>query len=928
MDEDVFVKQFSDCPGRRKELVDGLVDAGRLTLNIPRSGLARRIAERLRQGAFSDYYEFEKLLARALHPVLANLNLNAVADILVNRLFSERYSAYVRDFNVVLAAGGTPGPRALKNVITRMVKAEGHYMAIKFYDLVLRGIDPVLAKSLKTVETSLMQMKKGFGADIEKNRSVARQIMGGVHGSHGDDVAALLLVRMEWDDDLRDYVTRLAGESGLAGYDEVSNEKDRPSEMDRESVVIETHDGDNVFGDEPVEEDNDAQPIGRRFSEDAIVRYARMIKTDYLDPIDPDEEGKIRGIIKGIYVKNEKVYNGEKAAETVRQVLALWLSDSSLDDRVRRLLENIAREEGDAAQVAISPGEQMVLADDVHEGQEDDRIGNDGSGPMDGSEGTGAFLDDMDDMVVEHTDMDHSEISDASPAADKALPGESITGGVMEDLISDISGKIETEAPAAGHGVDKAESENAIVSGDELDALLDGFSEEIPAGSASEEGGEDHADFSANEYPDYEENTLSLEQGTEGHLELSDSTYKAQEELHDEGNSGGQMGDLPGDDATGSVADVTASEPMEKNALLENPTVSGDELDALLDGIDNDAVVEEAFLIDEGDSPVVEKSAELSLSGAGDDNEYLLDEKKTGAPEETDDEQVAVAHEDFIVKDELLFEDKSFKRKAAIRERKKASKIHVTMRDIADTGERKNLLALMDLLSEMDAAADVSHYIVGSGVNSAVRNGISRLLECDGLNESLEFIRNAEMFDHKEKIIILQKWLRPVALSKGWIDGPHDDRLELIRKTVEFLAASMVKAESAGARDSGGPDQEEIGYSIDIHDEERNASKPVDIQQKEMIKTGDESIRLSHDIEEFRDLYESGIDDASVAERVPEMRSFFEKLAAGEDGAVHFAVYHKPAFLSFLEFIDAHPDLKEQLDIDAALEYCTMKRIL
>ncbi len=919
MDEDVFVKQFKDFPGSRKELVEGLIDAGRLTLNFPRSGLARRIAERLRGGAFSDYYEFEKLLARALHPVLANLNLNAVADIFVNRLFSERYPAYARDVNVLLAAAGTPDPRALKNIITRMVKAEGHYMVIKFYDLVLRGIDPDLVKSLKTVETSIMQMKKGFGVDIEKNRSIVRQIMGGVHGSLGDETAELLLMRMGWDGDLRDYVSQLAEESGLAGFEKISNEKDHPSEMDPESDVIVARDGDTVFEDKPVEEDSYAQPSYRQIKEDAITRYARLIKTDYLDPIDPDDEGKIRGIIKGIYVKNEKVYNSEKAADTVRQVIALWLSDASLDDRVRRILEDCAREEDLSGE---SPA-----AGFTDEAASDDRFGADGAG---------AIVDDADDMVVDRQDGNHFGISDASPVAEGALPDESVTGGVMEDLINDISGEMAAEATAAGHGYVKAESENAIVSGDELDALLDDFSDEYNAGGVSEQGGNDRGDLVDLDLPGDGHDIHSIGEDDKGRPDKSDSTFEANGELHDEGISGREMEALMGNEVP-----ITVSETMEKDAPLENATVSGDEPDAFLDGVDGDATSaessgkqdaeagssEDEFLLEAEDSPGVEKSEEPSLAGPGDDDEYLREEHKTGAPEETDDEPRAVSNEDFIVKDELLFEDKSFQRKVAARERKKTSKIYVTMGDIADTGQRKNLLALMELLSEMDAAADLSHYIVGSGVDTRVKTGISRLLEYDSFDESLEFIRNADMFDHKDKIIILQKWLRPVAIKKGWIDSPHDERLERIRKTVEFLAAALVNADRSAARESAESDQEVNGASPDVYEEKRNGLKPLEIPQKEMMKTGDESIRLSHDIEEFRDLYEAGIDDTAVAERVLEMRSFFKRLAAGEDGAVHFAVYHKPAFLSFLEFIDNHPVLKEQLEIDAALKYCKKKKI-
>lgn len=94
------------------------------------------------------------------------------------------------------------------------------------------------------------------------------------------------------------------------------------------------------------------------------------------------------------------------------------------------------------------------------------------------------------------------------------------------------------------------------------------------------------------------------------------------------------------------------------------------------------------------------------------------------------------------------------------------------------------------------------------------------------------------------------------------------------------------------------------------------------------MKTGDESIHLAHIIDEFQALYGAGIDDAAVEDRLPDVQVFFDGLAAGEESAVHFAVYHNNAFVAFLRFIDENPGLKELLDTGAAISYCKKKKIV
>ena len=159
-DIEAFVSAFNADPGGRAELVNGLVASeGRLLINLPGRSAARLIAERLREGPFSVLYDFEMILARRLHPRLADLKLNIFADITVNALFDERYRPYAADAAAALAKSG--GMSRLRGIITRMVNREGHRMSLKFCDLVLRWADPGLYRTLRPVEACVMSMKDG-----------------------------------------------------------------------------------------------------------------------------------------------------------------------------------------------------------------------------------------------------------------------------------------------------------------------------------------------------------------------------------------------------------------------------------------------------------------------------------------------------------------------------------------------------------------------------------------------------------------------------------------------------------------------------------------------------------------------------------------------------------------------------------------------
>ncbi len=776
-DENKFIEEFRSNKGGRKKLVAGLISrASRLTLNVPRHGMARRIAERLREGPFSDYYEFEKLLARALHPLIAGLNLNVVSDLQVNILFSERYLLYARDVNVAMASEKKLTPQVLKNVIVKMAAAEGHYMVIKFYDLIVRGIDTDLYKLLKPVEAAVIRIKYSLGDNDEINLLQVRKIFREYRDRKGPEESGLLVERMEWDNALRAYALLMADDSENVSYGDAYPE-DKVEEAPLDDFIGTS----DSWDEEPVHEDTVSEPSIPRGHDNAITRYARLIKQDYLEAADPGDKEKIRGIVKGIYLKNEKVYDSDKAADVVREILAIWIGDESLDEGLRRILEDMA----DEIEAGSGREQSQPAADKELTGE-----------PLLESSPVAA---DEDHHAAEITEV--SEETETSPEQEFLVSDESgVSSGEMEALLDDISDEIHVENAETHSEPKTVSSDDDGVSGGEMEALLDDISDEI-------------------------------------HVENAE----------------------------------THSEP--KIVSSDDDGVSDGELDALLAGISDEVPIEKKEIVPEVDDG--EEQFEPVLH-----------------------ENINNETESFVVKDEILFEDKSLEKKAPAVGRKKPQKVYVVLRDIANTDSRRNLQELVELLAATKSAADVSRYLLGAGVTPAVKYGVTDLVGCNDFEEAFDRINGSEIFDTNEKIIILEKWLKVIGQKKGWFETPHDDRLQRIEKMIELYAFP--------------PDE----------------TAPAETPGKQIIKTGDESIRISHEIDEFQTIYSAGIDETAVTERLPAIQGLFDSLAAGDESAVHFAVYHKQAFVDFLSFIDENPGLKELLDIGAAIKYCKKKKII
>jgi uncharacterized protein (DUF934 family) len=916
-DIEEFIDRFRSNPRLRPSIVNDLITgAGRLTINVPRHGLARRIAERLREGPFSDYYEFEKLLARSLHPLMAGLNLNVVSDLQVNGLFSERYLVYSRDLNVALASGKKLTPGAIRKIIVAMAANEGHYMVIKFYDLVLRGIDADLCRSLKPVEEAVIRMKRALGDDEAANHVHVHAAFRKFREARGEAAAALLKSRMEWDELLRAYGANMEDDSGMAQPGEEIAE----DMIEEESVADRDEDFDNA--DEAIFEKYDrVKPALRRDSEDVITRYARLIKQDYLDTLDPHDEERIRGIVRGMYLKNEKVYDSDRAADVVREVLAIWLADDSLDDGLRSILLEIAGEEEPGSGVMEEPDVNEPDLTEEHydesaEGTINDNLGNLAPGTLSEETGTSEDMepdhgkpavDDGGGVSGNELDALLSEGIETVPADEtkplreeqEVQPDMAVPAEEMDILPDDAAGA----APGAdGEAVPVHEDDATTdvgVSGGEMEALLDGISDEHPAVE-----------------------------------EMPDSASTA---VPDEGVSGGELEALLRDNPEEPPAGdpETAREP----GLMpsDGSAASGGELDELLADISDEIKVldeeqEPAAPAGPGGQDIPDGELEALLAGPGDG-------KKAGASAgvasaAVDEVFEPVLHEDlqydsdaFVVKDEILFEDTSLVRKAPS-PRAKPQKVRISLRDIADTESRKNLLDLVELLSKTESAGDVSRYLVGAGVSPAIKYGVTDLIGCNNFEEAFDRITGSEIFDYNEKIIILEKWLKVIGMKRGWFETPHENDLEKITKEVESYAAE-IRNDAAVTDNEYLLDDQNTGSGTPGGDEAGSVKRaPVEFKEKEMLKTGDESIRLSREIYEFQSLYRAGAGRRTIGKKLKGIQKFFDLLASGEETAVHFAVYHNQSFADFLGFIEKNPDLKEMLDIDAALAYCRKKMIL
>ncbi|OHD65202.1 MAG: hypothetical protein A2176_14200 [Spirochaetes bacterium RBG_13_51_14] len=996
-----FITEFSRNPESRDDIVAGLIrENNRLLLIMPRRGIARRISKKLRAGSFSDFYEFEKTLARALHPVLAGLNLNIISDILVNGLFSEKYPAYARDVKIVMAANRKLSMEILKGVILRMVAVDGHYMVVKFYDLVLRRVDAGLFKTARPAELAVIRMKKGLAEDTNKNTAMVQKIFRGFMRQHGDQTARILVRRMEWDEELRnylpvpEYMDGPAGDSLHDAADQVKRVgKDRQGEPARQ-----------------VEPDGSGVKSTLASSRKArIVTYAAVLKQKFLNAAPPDDEEGIRGIVDGAYAKNVTAFGTSEATDIVRTVLERWLDDESLDEGKKRILRMMIEEQrfGKAA-------EQAPVPEGVGRPQRDSMNGSPGGDHMMGSAPPEEAA--HDDMPVSDGELDAiiGEVPDGEPAGDEE-----------EYLIGDEELHELAEQGLSPH--DDENEEKFLISGDE---------EAVDAGhfkiAEKENGGLGHFEIGERDEGELghfpvEERGVSAESsagsGSDAY-EPADHEFVVQDEIlyEDKTLTGKNAGDEKRKKKIRITMNDIADTDTAKRFLRVIVLLATTESDANIITVREESGLSEEFrsvIVKLLDSDGFEEAFEyITKSGGFDYREKIIllqkwlkviGEKRgwfdrdgtnrlsrinrmieyyanfvTGRQKEARSAPAMKHGSDTALKETIT----PLKEGAAAEEddteisseekiRRKALAVIRTFSDSVETIEpvfermytsipetcrseireqfsllkkgreslvRKTIEMIRkktpdrSLLEELNAGTLMQQYIWSEEVKreSGKKNldevfkafetdkdfyrDLTRILKVIKINNKDDLLKNM-LAGESGLIREISGGLNRERVKNIWLATAarqSKDKLKLVRDLIELTGDIDPPP---GAQHNG-------AATPAPHDASGAGAKTAGIPRKTMARTGDESIRLSHDIDEFRRWYESGADRADAEKLIGRMQYFFKSLAGGEDASVHFAVYHKPLFVELLRFINDHSELKEMLNISPAVQYCKKKKIL
>lgn len=538
-DIEAFVRAFEEDAGGRERLINDLVKAeGRLLLNLPGRGAARLISERLKEGAFSALYDFEMLLARRLHPRLADLKLNIIADLTVNSFFDERYRPYAAEASIALARRG--GMSRMREVVTRMAAQDGHRMVIKFLDLVVRWADPALYRIMRPVEAGVAGMKEGRGPGTPLRFDRISELYEELAAKEGEEAAGALLARMEWDAGLRGFVPGLeeayrpgaAAQDGdaadwdddtEAGFDEGDAAGGEASAMKEEAspaddAGAEPGEEESVVPDDGLGENEEPERTAAEHAvESRTEKYARILRDGYLDSMSSDDEAGIRQLIEKIEEKNGKAFGKERAAEIVDEVLALWAADDTIDSGKRELVRKIQDERNPDASggQAEMPGiDDTVMMDEK---------GPDGADaeptPAPAEEEpvtTGemeALLNELTSEAAGGTDQGESDIIDeGSPAGPGMESGKDTIPEDAEGVLAGLDAEI-----SAG------DAEHAVQDSNEDGFLIEDLIQADSGGEKNEAGGGADdiylidrgslVEIPAEEKPDAKENAPAQESG-------------------------------------------------------------------------------------------------------------------------------------------------------------------------------------------------------------------------------------------------------------------------------------------------------------------------------------------------------------------------------------------------------------------------------
>jgi|GEM_PF-2404034 len=370
-----FVHDFTTEPKRREILMQDLSKrTNRVLINFPKYGIARKISNELKEHSFSEQYEFESTLSRNLHPLLSRLKLNLISDIILNKRFNQKYNRYRGDVSRVINRNKKLSMDLFRKSITEMAEKDGHYMVIKFCDLVLRTHDDGLAKTIRTIEVAINAIKRRLTDDEDRNKQRVRLIYDKFLEKHGPHMGNRFITRMEWDDLLRKYIPELQAIADSSpqvyaheserGFDvteeEHAEESSRVTDTSQSEVVEEERVDHDTDISQPEEKGEERADHGA--DDERIKKYAAAIKGGFLDRLQEDDEEGIRKIINEMISKNRAVpgTDGERITE---KVIGIWLNDESISQEKRESLLRILHEQTKAYSTDLTNEEGYESAD-------------------------------------------------------------------------------------------------------------------------------------------------------------------------------------------------------------------------------------------------------------------------------------------------------------------------------------------------------------------------------------------------------------------------------------------------------------------------------------------------------------------------------------------------------------------------------------
>ncbi|HON79021.1 MAG TPA: hypothetical protein PK544_11055 [Spirochaetota bacterium] len=900
---DTFLEQYVNDPPSRKSLLASLRhDAGRFFLNVPVYGAARRVAMFLKDGPFSVYYEFEKGLSSYLHPFLSRINGTIITDIMINSHFNRKYEAYRKKAERILRRKGGPSFESLGEIIPEMVAGDGHYMAIKFSDIILSGRFNELHRVFRPIEHTVMNMKKLLGPEEEANIRNVRRLFERYLKSNSRSDGPRCIMRMEWDDELKKYCPYLRDEDaaeegahasrgyGAAGMTE-------PASPVEDAAVEEETASTKEAGEHAAEEA--PKPV----NEAIIKKYAAVLKQNFFNKLPPDDEEKLIVILDGVFEKNKKKSGEEQALAILEGLAEIWLADESLDEWKCNVIRSYiaARLEG-AMYIVPSRGDDIeverpeIMVDEEYAGDYHEAAGSPrdpgemedievlDSGDLHFLEDDGAGSGEMGNFKVREGEEETSGAGFAVAGADDITPDnfeiaeqsvqeieerEFITDGDMEGSFTiaeeEITELREAEIPEKEqHELgsfaisDKTERELdtfdiADEAEDESGEAFDiqdkgaGLPEGTGAAHPELEEGTDEGAFSIKErtsiagqgitiaaaVDQFEETIeriraseekelehgLALLHGEEDPEKFLDAALKLHETMVLDEHRFAVAGELAGGDTF--FGDLMGLLSRMSRILSSRELIAY--VDELIDTMEQDESIMEEHpdviprLLAYRDS-IVEDPAELLQEvnsrlaeithECGDDTERCVVLQCRYLRECLDDERFSPVKKTLLrIMENLLLKDDPDAVKRLLAADDPDTK-HVLRLIQDETG--KDPLNIREFFIRQKEHEEVSRFLIKTTAGERDREDIVMTLNEEEAPSSLRFfiqeadkssmfeeaflkITKSADFSYKDKILLLEKWLKPRAEAEGWLEEGREDKIARIDRMVLYYSGFLEK---------------------------------------------------------------------------------------------------------------------------------------